>query len=64
MDSKWEEMRIAYRDAEAQVNAADSVSTDMARMLRGRLRKIPYYLLKSLKRELRDFNMHTERWRS
>ena len=60
--NKWDEMREAFKEAEIAVKAADAITNDMARMLRGRLRKVDGWLLADLKRELRDFNIHTSRW--
>jgi hypothetical protein len=66
MPNKWDEMRAAYKEAEAQVKASDAIIIDMARMLRGRLRTMGKYnggqFLAALKRELRDFNSNTQRW--
>lgn len=60
----FDEMRAAMNEAEERIRAADSVSTQMAQMLRGRLRKVKYpHLLRDLKRELRDFDMTTGRWK-
>jgi hypothetical protein len=54
MANKWDEMRTAYKEAEIQVQAADAVADDMARMLKGRLRRVNQYTLCSLKKELED----------
>jgi len=61
--SKWDEMRSAYVDAEQTIKAADSISVDMARMIIGRLRKVDGWTLIKLKRELKNFNMQTQRWK-
>jgi len=67
MMNKWEEMRNAFREAEATVHSADAVIEDMAIMLVGRLKQIKSYsgedALASLKTELRDFNIQTKRWK-
>ena len=57
-------MREAVKEARATLEAADSVATTLAALLAGRLRRVnsPYYL-KQLKRELRDFNIHTGTWK-
>jgi hypothetical protein len=56
-------MRQAVRQAESTLTAADSVATDLAWLLRGRLRRVNRAdHLRALKRELRDFNMRTGRW--
>ncbi len=67
MSNKWEEMRSAYKQAEQQIKAADNVVVDMARMIKGRLRTFAYFdcdVLAALKKELRDFNIQTRRWKS
>lgn len=57
-------MRDSMREAEATMRAADMVSTQMARMLVGRLRKVQSHgALEALKRELRDYNMQTGQWK-
>ncbi|MEN6431293.1 MAG: hypothetical protein ABFD06_00130 [Smithella sp.] len=62
MGNKWDEMRESYREAERQIQAADAIVNDMAGMLQGRLRKVSTYKLSQLKRELREFNIHTGKW--
>jgi hypothetical protein len=62
MANKWDEMRAAYKEAEIQVQAADAVADDMARMLKGRLRRVSKYTLCSLKKELEGFNRKTGLW--
>ena len=61
--NKFDEMKQAVAEADHTMRAADSVAGDIASMLRGRLRHVPAYFLKDLKRELRDFNMHTGQWK-
>jgi hypothetical protein len=63
MGNKWDEVRAAYYEAKNQLDAADSICNDMAEMLCGRLLKVSSYELKKLKRELRDFNIHTGVWK-
>jgi hypothetical protein len=64
--SKWDEMRVAYKEAESQIRASDEILVDMASMLCGRLRTLRGWdrtaILRSLKRELRKFNITTGRW--
>lgn len=62
--NKWDEMRAAYREAETQIRAADIIINEMARILRGRLRNVSYGYLTTLKRELRDYNIHTRKWKT
>lgn len=64
MANKFDEMRAAVSDAESTLRAADSVVNDLARLLKGRLRKVDSgYLLAALKNELKDFNAHTKTWK-
>ena len=61
---QFEDMAHAVSDAEQTLSLADSFAEKMARMLMGRLRKIgSMYVLRSLKQELRDFNMTTGEWK-
>ena len=62
MANKFDEMREAMREARSTMYAADNIANDMADMLEGRLRKVSGWKLKKLKRELKKFNMHTQRW--
>lgn len=65
MANKFDEMRQAVQEAKNTLDAADSVADDLARMLIGRLHRVQSsYTLAKLKRELRDFNMHTSSWKS
>ena len=64
MSNAFDEMRLAMNEAQARVRAADNVAGEMARLLRGRLKFCPRHLLADLKRELRDFNIHTKEWKA
>lgn len=64
MTNMFDEMRAAVSQAETTLRAADSVADSMARLLRGRLKSVPGYVLSDLKRELRDFNIHTKEWKA
>lgn len=57
------DMRIAVDRAKYTLDNADDVASDLARLLQGRLRHVSPYILKKLKKELRDFNMHTGNWK-
>lgn len=59
----WDTMRAALAQARAANAAADNYASQMGDMLRGRLRAVPAYILRDLKRELRDFDMHTKEWK-
>lgn len=62
--NQFDLMRASMHEAEATMRAADMVSTQMARMLVGRLRKVQNHgALEALKRELRDYNMQTGQWK-
>lgn len=61
--SAYDQMREAVMQAQATMRAADNVADDMARILRGRLRKVSTWHLKRLKKELSQFNAHTGTWK-
>ena len=61
------EVLQALADAKTTLQRADSVATDLLKLLRGRLRHVgtdytSRTALADLKRELRDFNITTRRW--
>lgn len=62
-DNPWDAMRAALSQARSVMRAADDHAGVMADLLRGRLRNVPAYHLVALKRELRDFDAHTKRWK-
>jgi hypothetical protein len=55
-------MRAAVQQARSTMTAADNAANSMADLLKGRLKHVSFYHLKELKRELRNFNIHTGRW--
>lgn len=59
----WDDFRQAFSAARNTMNQADRAADDMADMLDGRLRKVSSYRLAKLKRQLRDFNIHTGQWK-
>lgn len=61
--NQYDQFRAAMRDAEVTMSAADSVAENMARIIEGRLRKVPSWILKKLKRELSQFNANTGKWK-
>lgn len=63
MSNKFDEMRAAVSEAKDTFAAADSTAHKMAGMLAGRLRHVGGSELEQLKRELREFNMKTHRWK-
>lgn len=60
----FDEMRAAVQDARTKIQAADSVVGAMAAMVVGRLRQsaVSGSVLTALKKELADWNMHTQKW--
>lgn len=63
---QWEEFRKAFNGAKSTIQTADSHVADMAGMIRGRLRSsgVPGYILRDLKKELENYNMHTKEWKA
>ena len=59
----YDEMRSSLLEARAVFSAADYAAGNMGEILKGRLRHIPPYILKSLKREIQDFNANTGKWK-
>lgn len=58
------EIRLAKEQAESELRRVDMMLADLAEILAGRLRQIKSTrLLKNLKRELQDFNSHTQTWK-
>jgi len=61
----YNEMKDAVAEAEATLRKADSCATEIARILAGRLHRVQSdWVLKSLKKELKDYNIHTGCWKS
>lgn len=66
--NKFDEMRQALNEAKNLQAAADSQAKEMARILKGRLRRVGadywgHEILCELKRELADYNMRTGEWK-
>ncbi len=61
----FDEMYAAVTEAKQTIAIADSHVSRMADMCRDRLRtgKVSTYTLERLKRELRNFNIHTGTWK-
>lgn len=59
------EMQSAIREAEETLQNADKIRRQVANLIRGHLRSadIRGFVLSELKAELRDFNMHTGKWK-
>lgn len=64
MENPWDEIRAAVNQARELNRAIDDQANTLADLLAGRLRKVTQYRLAKLKRELRDFNIHTGEWKS
>ena len=63
MSMTIEDMRQVVSDASWQLQQADECATDLAQGLVGRLHHVKSkYMLNALKRELRDYNIHTGEW--
>lgn len=63
MSNIFDAMREAVSGAEMTLRAADNVATDLAYVLRGRLRQVKRTdHLRALKKELARFNSHTGEW--
>lgn len=64
MSNAFDEVRTAVEQAQFQLQAADHVATNMAQLLRGRMRKVgSHAALTALKKELADYNIHTGKWK-
>lgn len=57
------EMDAAIKEAERTISRAELYVNNMAKFLIRRLRKVNYWILCDLKRELKDFNAHTKEWK-
>jgi len=61
----WDDIHTAWLDARSTLNRVDGFVNRMAQMCAGRLRKanVDSSVLKALKEELRDYNIHTSSWK-
>ena len=63
MSNPFDDIRLAVSEASQQLRAADETATDLARLLDGRLHHVnSSAILGKLKKQLKDFNMHTGKW--
>jgi hypothetical protein len=64
MSINWTEMQEALADAKRTVRSADTIISQAAEMIIGRLKSgnVSGYTLEALKRELRSYNIHTNSW--
>lgn len=59
-----DDMRAVLRGVKQAHEVADSFAGDIASLIVGRLRRgVPTGTLARLKKELRDFNIHTGSWK-
>jgi hypothetical protein len=63
MNNAYDEIRNALVVAKLANDASDEYASRMAQLIEGRLRKVSPHILKRLKRELRDHNIHTGQWK-
>lgn len=63
MDNPWDAVNVAMHRSRELEAAIKNYSAQMARILCGRLRHCNSDDLAELKKELRDFNINTKRWR-
>ncbi len=59
----FDALRQAVAEARQMNSAVDRQADSLAELLDGRLRHVSGYRLEKLKRQLRDFNIHTGRWK-
>lgn len=63
MSNPFDDIRSAVQQARELNRACDQQANTLADLLEGRLQHVSTCRLTKLKRELRDFNMHTGRWK-
>lgn len=61
----WDDFSKAFNQARQTIRIADRHVNDMAHMIAGRLRgsDVSISALTQLKKELKDFNIHTGKWK-
>jgi len=59
----YDEMISAVQDAEFTINVAKKAARRIAVLLPGNLREVDWQTLAALKKELRNFNIHTCEWK-
>lgn len=64
MNNPFDELRVAIEQGRNLKRAAESQANALADLLEGNLRAVSHSRLQRLKKELRDFNMQTGRWKS
>lgn len=63
MDNIFDEMRQAVARAKAAKSACESNANAMVDLLDGNLKSVAGWRLVKLKKELRDFNIQTHKWK-
>lgn len=65
MSNAYDEMRAVLSQAEDIDRAASEQAGRMATLLMrpGALQRVPHWRLKELKKALRDYDMHTGKWK-
>jgi len=58
------EIRRSIHEAGQTLKNADDEAECMALILRGRLRKVPSWVVQELKKELTQFNSKTREWKN
>jgi len=58
----YDEAIEAINDAKRTLNKADELVKNLGHLMPGRLKLMSYSTLKKLKKELKNFNMHTGQW--
>jgi len=61
----YQDIENARAQAEHQLRLADKAVKEAANLIRGRLRSsgVSNWVLDELKKELKDYNMHTGKWK-
>ena len=64
MNNPFDEIRSAVSAARDLNRAVDAQANTLADLLQGRLHQLTEARLATLKRELRDFNIQTRKWKA
>ena len=63
MNNPWDELTAALQAAQEVNNAVRSHRDSMLRILDGNLKGASVYYLDKIKRQLRDYNIRTGKWK-
>lgn len=58
----FDEFERKLQEAKSVHYLVEQNANQMARLLDGHLRSVSHYTLSKLKKQLRDFNIHTGKW--